>query len=290
MNISLIGAGLMGQALSEHLLAKNQSLTIFNRSPNKTAKLQQQGATIVASAQDALNTSEFCLLMLSDAEAINIVLDTIEPESFKDKFIIQMGTIAPDESQALLKKFEAVGASYLEAPVLGSIPEVKSGTLLLMVGATESQFQQYSTLFHVLGENPIHVGPVGKAAALKLAMNQLIAGLTSSFSLSLAFIQQQGVAVEQFMQVLSASALYAPTFDKKLNKMCADDFANPNFPLKHLLKDIELFIQASQTSGLDSSQLTAIQSTLKRSLKNGDANLDYSALYRAIADITLGHQ
>ena len=290
MKLAVIGTGLMGAAAAQRFYQQGYSVTAWNRSPTRAVEVLPSEIAFEPSLADLSINADVFLLFLADAHAIQQTLLSLPGDILANKTVIQMGTIAPDESQTLLKKFEAVGASYLEAPVLGSIPEVKSGTLLLMVGATESQFQQYSTLFHVLGENPIHVGPVGKAAALKLAMNQLIAGLTSSFSLSLAFIQQQGVAVEQFMQVLSASALYAPTFDKKLNKMCADDFANPNFPLKHLLKDIELFIQASQTSGLDSSQLTAIQSTLKRSLKNGDANLDYSALYRAIADIKLGHQ
>ena len=176
MNISLIGAGLMGQALSEHLLAENQSLTIFNRSPNKTTELQQQGATVVKSAQEALKTSEFCLLMLSDAEAINIVLDTIEPESFKDKLIIQMGTIAPDESRDIAKRITNHHGHYLECPVLGSLPEARTGTLILMAGGSNDDYQTALPLLNLIGKDPQHIGSIGQGSTVKLAMNQLISG------------------------------------------------------------------------------------------------------------------
>jgi len=77
--------------------------------------------------------------------------------------------------------------------VLGSIPEAKNGTLLVMVGATEKQFHQWSNLLAYFGQKPMLIGAVETAAALKLALNQLIASLTSAFGLSLAFLSQQGV-------------------------------------------------------------------------------------------------
>ena len=80
-------------------------------------------------------------------------------------------------------------------------------------------------------------------------MNQLIAGLTSSFSLSLSLIEKEAVDVDQFMEVVRSSALYAPTFDKKLDRMLERDFSNPNFPSKHLSKDTKLFLDVAKQLG-----------------------------------------
>ncbi|WP_231596564.1 hypothetical protein [Synechococcus sp. CBW1108] len=74
-----------------------------------------------------------------------------------------------------------------------------------------------------LGGEPRHLGHVGAALHTKLALNQLIASLTHSFSLALHAVQQAGVEVETFMAILRESALYAPTLDKKLAKELADD-------------------------------------------------------------------
>lgn len=282
MNIALIGAGLMGQALSEQLLAQNCQLTIYNRSPEKVAQLQQQGATLASSAQYALANSDLCLLMLSDAAAINDVLDSIDADSFKDKFIIQMGTIAPDESRAIAQRITQQQGRYLECPVLGSLPEARTGTLILMAAGTKQDYQSALPLLKIIGNDPQYIGEIGQGATVKLAMNQLIAGLTASFSLSLGLIEKEGIDIEQFMGIVRDSALYAPTFDKKLERMVNRDFTKPNFPTKHLAKDVRLFLQVAQSLDLETCALEGIDKLLDKTLEQGLADTDYSAIYSGV--------
>jgi len=282
MKISLIGVGLMGQALSEHLLAQGQQLTLFNRSPDKTVQLEQQGAVIAESAQSAVESSNICLLMLSDASAIISVLGEISPSSFQNKLIIQMGTIAPNESRALAKLITDCGGQYLECPVLGSLPEARSGTLILMAGGSYENYKSALPLLNLIGKEPRHIGDIGQGSTVKLAMNQLIAGLTSSFSLSLALVEKEGVETEQFMGIVRDSALYAPTFDKKLDRMLAQDFTNPNFPTKHLAKDTKLFLDVAKQLGLETCALKGIDKLLDKTLENGLADTDYSAIYSTV--------
>jgi 3-hydroxyisobutyrate dehydrogenase len=283
MNISLIGTGLMGQALGEHLLAEGHTLTIFNRSPEKVTALQQQGASIASSAQEAVKSSEFCLLMLSDANAINTVLDQIDPDTFINKMIIQMGTIAPNESRIIAKRITDNNGHYLECPVLGSLPEARTGTLILMAGGSIDDYQTALPLLKIIGKDPQYIGGIGQGSTIKLSMNQLIAGLTSSFALSLALVEKEGIETEQFMKIVRDSALYAPTFDKKLERMLERDFSNPNFPTKHLAKDTRLFLSVAKQLGLETCALEGIDQLLDKTLAQGLDNTDYSALYSGIS-------
>jgi 3-hydroxyisobutyrate dehydrogenase len=100
--------------------------------------------------------------------------------------------------------------------------------------------------------------------------------------LSLAFLSQQGVDLEKFMTILRQSALYAPTFDKKLTRMLDKNYANPNFPTKHLLKDVNLFLEESEKLDLTTFPLTGVQHLLEKALEMGFAEDDYSALYEAL--------
>lgn len=269
----------MGCPMAERLINANHSVTAYNRTTAKLAPLKQAGAAIVSSPSAAIAASEFVILMLSDAKAIQDVLLSDEARSqLCDRTVIQMGTIAPEESQAIRDQVVAAGGTYLEAPVLGSIPEARSGKLIVMVGAEPEQFEQVRSLLQVLGENPILLGSVGSAAAVKLALNQLIGALTSAFAVSLGLVRRQGVEVEAFMQILRQSALYAPTFDKKLQRMLDRDFTNPNFPTKHLKKDIDLFAQTAERSGLAIDTIEGIQQILKQAINQGLADLDYAAL------------
>jgi 3-hydroxyisobutyrate dehydrogenase len=282
MNVSLIGVGLMGQALSEHLLSSKINLSIFNRSPEKCQALQQKGALITHSAQEVLKASDICLLILSDASAIKTVLDDIEPKYFKDKLIIQMGTIAPEQSRTVAERVRLMQGHYLECPVLGSLPEARTGTLILMAGGDKADYETALPLLQIIGTNPKHIGDIGQGATVKLAMNQLIAGLTASFSLSLALVVKEGIETEQFMSIVRESALYAPTFDKKLERMIERDFSKPNFPTKHLAKDTHLFLSVAEQLGLETCALEGISQLLDKTLAQGLANTDYSALYAAV--------
>jgi len=274
--------GLMGLPMTIKLLDDpNLSVMGYNRTSEKLTALKSYNIPVTSNPKEAIKFADCLILMLTNSSAIEEVILNHQT-NLEGKTIIQMGTISPDESKELKVKVETKKGEYLEAPVLGSIPEVKTGKLLVMVGSTKTQFNQWENLLKNFGETPILIGEVGTASAMKLALNQLIAGLTSTFALSLAMIQQQGVKVEQFMQILRESALYAPTFDKKLSRMCEHNYQNPNFPTKHLLKDINLFLTQAEKMGLNISTLKGIENIVNQAIKKGFAEGDYSALFEGI--------
>jgi len=281
--IAVFGMGLMGLPMTQKLAEANISVMGFNRSAQKLEPLKAQNVPVTTDVKEALDFADCLILMLSDFPAIQEVILSCD-SSFGQKTVIQMGTIAPDESRQLCSEIKARGGDYLEAPVLGSIPQVKQGELLLMVGATPQQFEQWQPLFKNYSPEPSLIGEVGQAAALKLALNQMIAGLTSTFALSLSFLEQQGISVDIFMDILRDSALYAPTFDKKLTRMCDRTYENPNFPTKHLLKDINLFLDATQGKNTNNVTLQAIQTVVQRAIAKGYQDGDYSALIEGIKD------
>lgn len=282
MKIGLIGTGLMGQPMALKLLEAGSSVIVYNRTASKLQPLQEAGAIAADTPESVLQEADCIILMLTDANAIQEMLLGENTSSLKNRTIIQMGTIAPQESKTICNSITKAGGEYLEAPVLGSIPQVKTGELIVMVGSTEAQFQQWLPVLKHYSPQPMHIGVVGTASAMKLALNQLIAGLTSTFALTLGFVKRQGVDVEQFMQVVRESALYAPTFDKKLSRMSDRDFSNPNFPTKHLLKDTDLFLTQAQELGLATDNLEGIKSIIEKAIALGLGDDDYSAIYSAI--------
>lgn len=274
----------MGKPLAQRLLSAQQPVVVYNRTQSKLEALREAGAMVADSPEEAIASSDCIILMLSDAAAIEqVLLSENAKQQLKNRTVIQMGTISPSQSQELQKQVIAAGSEYLEAPVLGSIPEAAAGKLIVMVGATEAQFQTWSNLLQNFGPEPRLIGPVGTAAAVKLALNQLISSLTTAFALSLGFVQNQGVEVESFMEILRQSAIYAPTFDKKLQRMIDRNYANPNFPTKHLLKDTNLFLDAASSVNLNASSLSGVREILEIAQQMGLSNEDYSSLFEAIS-------
>lgn len=283
MKIGFLGTGLMGQPMALRLLQANYEVTAYNRTKSRLDPLEKAGAKIADSATEVIEQSDCVILMLTDAAVIrDLILSETAKSRLDNRTIIQMATIAPKESQSIRNGVVAAGGEYFEAPVLGSIPQVKAGELIVMVGSTKAQFDKYSELLKHYSPEPMYIGEVGKAAAIKLALNQLIPSLISTFSLSLSLVQHLGVDVEQFMEVLRQSAIYAPTFDKKLPRMRDRDFTNPNFPTKHLLKDTNLIIQQATELGLNTSHLQGVKQVIETALSMELDDLDYSAIYNAI--------
>ncbi|MEM8722220.1 MAG: NAD(P)-dependent oxidoreductase [Cyanobacteria bacterium P01_G01_bin.39] len=283
MKLGFLGTGLMGQPMALKLMQANYEMTAYNRTKSKLQPLQEAGAKIVDSATEVIEQADCVILMLTDAPIIrDLILSSTAKPHLVNCTIIQMATIAPGESQAIRDEVVAAGGEYLEAPVLGSIPQVKAGELIVMVGSTKAQFEKYYELLKNYAPEPKYIGEVGTAAAMKLALNQLIPSLISTFSLSLSLIQHLGVDEEKFMEVLRQSVIYAPTFDKKLPRMRDRNFTNPNFPTKHLLKDTNLIIDQAQELGLNTSHLEGVKQIIETALTMGLDDLDYSSIYNAV--------
>lgn len=290
IHYGLLGTGLMGVPLGDRLLGAGYPLTVYNRTVRKTDPLARQGATVAPTPEAVLAAADVIVMMVTDAAAVaELVLGAESRSHLQGKTLVQMGTIGPDQSRNLMDQVTEAGGSYWEAPVLGSIPEARAGNLIVMVGSTPAQFEAGAPLLQCFSPQPHYIGQVGQAMALKLALNQLITGLTSTFALSLAFIQGQGVEVEQFMAIVRDSAVYAPTFDKKLSRMLEQNFSNPNFPTQHLLKDTRLFLDAAQGLGLETAGLAGVEPILERAIALGLGQSDYSALFAALRPPTEPH-
>lgn len=283
MTIALLGTGLLGRAIAERLQSVGHAVTAYNRTTTKALPLQACGVTVVTRPEQAIAQADCVILMLADAAAIHAVLLTpASLTALHGKTVIQMGTIAQAESLALQTEIEQVGGSYCEAPVLGSIAEAQAGTLLVMVGGTGEQFVQWGPLFGSLGLEPRLIGPAGKAASLKLALNQLIAAEISAFALSLGMVQRAGVPVDTFMAILRESTLFAQAFEKKLPRLLMRDYQHPNFSTRHLLKDTELFLKEASGYALTTSSLEGIRPVLERTIAQGLGDSDYSAIFEVL--------
>ncbi|WP_088241758.1 NAD(P)-dependent oxidoreductase [Calothrix rhizosoleniae] len=283
MKVAFLGTGLMGQPMAQRLLAANIPVIAYNRTPEKLEPLKAAGAEIAAKPYQAIRAADCVILMLTNAAAIySVLLSDRSSGSVTGRSIIQMSTITPTESKEIQDAVVAAGGEYIEAPVLGSIPEAKAGELILMVGAYREQYQRHLDLLKNFGPEPVLVGKVGTATALKLAMNQLIASMTTAFALSFGFVQRQGIDIELFMQILRDSALYAPIFDNKLSRMVDGNYTNPNFPIKYMLKDTDFFIEEAKSADLNVRSIEGVKQILEMAMKMSLEYADYSSIFAAI--------
>jgi 3-hydroxyisobutyrate dehydrogenase len=285
MKVAFLGTGLMGLPMVKRLLAANIKVIAYNRTPEKMTPLQAAGAEIVTQPRQAISAADCIILMLSNRAAIyQVLLTDTSSHTLSGRSIIQMGTITPIESQEIRDAVVAAGGEYIEAPVLGSIPEAEIGKLIVMVGAEPEQYQRHRKLLQNFGSEPLLIGPVGVASALTLALNQLIASLATSFALSLAFVQLQEIDVNIFMRILRDSKLYAPAFDQHLVRMLEGNYRQANLPIKQLIKETDLFISEAKSLGLNLSSIEGVRQVLQSAFKMSYPDDDFTSIFPVIRE------
>ena len=279
--IALLGTGLLGEAIGCRLLERGVTLRVWNRTPEKCEPLLERGAVLIDSLNGSAKGCDAVITVLRDGPVSAEVI--AELGDLDAACCIPMGTMGISESRQLELQVQGQQGVYLEAPVLGSKPEALKGKLLVMTGGDASVYQQQLPLLKLLAEEPKWMGPTGRAAASKLALNQLIASLTHGYSLALRLVQASGLEVERFMEVLRPSALYAPTVDKKLERMLSHDFSNPNFSTALLRKDLRLFVHEASLAGVNAEALEGLVELLTCAEGTSLDAGDYSALHALTA-------
>jgi 3-hydroxyisobutyrate dehydrogenase len=164
----------MGAALALRLLGVGRPLTVWNRTPAKTAALAAAGATVAASARELASTSDLVITMLTDAPAIDAAYhgaSGLLAGEVRGKLFVEMSTVRPEVERALAARVRARGAALIDCPVGGTVGPAKEGKLFGFVGGDADDVARAKPVLDQLCRRVEHVGAVGAGASLKLAIN-----------------------------------------------------------------------------------------------------------------------
>ncbi|VVO18400.1 NAD(P)-dependent oxidoreductase [Pseudomonas fluorescens] len=138
INVSVIGAGVLGEALIERLLNCGFSVSAYNRTKHKLEKLILKGVRPIESLDKAFVCEQkIWILCLRDEKSIREVFSCekiIEALKLNKFLIINTSTIGPKGSAKLEGFFKEFNVEYIELPVSGGIEGALSGQLVGYIG------------------------------------------------------------------------------------------------------------------------------------------------------------
>jgi 3-hydroxyisobutyrate dehydrogenase len=164
----------MGAALALRLLGVGRTLTVWNRTPAKTAALAAAGATVAASARELASFSDLVITMLTDAPAIDAAYHGaggLLAGEVRGKLFVDMSTVRPEVERALAARVRARGAALIDCPVGGTVGPARDGKLFGFVGGDADDVARAKPVLDQLCRRVEHVGAVGAGASMKLAIN-----------------------------------------------------------------------------------------------------------------------
>jgi 3-hydroxyisobutyrate dehydrogenase-like beta-hydroxyacid dehydrogenase len=275
--VAVIGLGGMGSRIAGRLLEAGHELTVWNRTREKAAELVERSATLAETPADAARLAEVVITMLADPAALLDVTqgpDGLAAGVSQGSTVIEMSTVGPAAVSQLRSGLpDEVG--LLDAPVLGSLAEVESGTLHVFVGGPPALFEQWEPLLSALG-TPIHVGPLGAGAAAKLVANSTLLGTIGVLGEALALADALGLERSAAFEVLGTTALAAQA-ERRREGIEAGEFP-PRFPLRLAHKDADLIAQAAAETGVDLRITEAAGSWLAEADEASWGDRDYASV------------
>jgi 3-hydroxyisobutyrate dehydrogenase len=174
LRIGIAGTGRMGAAIASRLLQRQHSVTVWNRTREKAQALADAGACVATTPRELATAGEVVISMLTDAEAIDATYrgrDGLLAGEVQGKLFIEMSTVRPQVEKALATSVTAKGAALIECPVGGTVGPAKEGRLFGFVGGAAADVARARPVLDDLCRRVEHVGPVGAAASVKLAIN-----------------------------------------------------------------------------------------------------------------------
>jgi 3-hydroxyisobutyrate dehydrogenase-like beta-hydroxyacid dehydrogenase len=190
--------------------------------------------------------------------------------------VVDSSTISPSASLRIMEGLQERGCEFLDAPVTGSKVAAENGTLIFMVGGTESNIERVEPLLRAMGKQVIHMGDNGKGLAAKLAQNMNIVFIYEGLCESLTLAKKLGVKQEKMFELVQASMIRSGVAEYKQPFILAQDYS-PNFPLRLMHKDIHLMLDAGKENGVDLPGLKKIDEIYEEASGAGLDDMDYAA-------------
>lgn len=240
--IGWIGLGNMGIPMSQRLIGAGYPVTVYNRNRAKEAALKTAGAMTAETPADLISKTDVVFIMVTDDQAIREIFtgdNGLFSAKTSGKLIINMSTISPAISQEFGRLCNEQDNEYLDAPVSGSVKQALDGQLVIMVGGSQTAFDQATPLFRHLGKLSLHLGGHGAGNTAKLAINVLLSFHAQGLAEATLFAQQHGVKTEDFMTIFNNSAM-SNVFGKiKGDAIIAGNYGAA-FSIKNIAKDLRL--------------------------------------------------
>jgi len=253
VKVAFIGIGKMGLPMAGNVLRAGHDLTVFNRTLSRCDPLRDDGATVATAAAEAVREAEVLVTMVADGAAFDAQLEGDEGflAGAPDGLVwLEMSTIGPTAARAFAARAADAGIQMLDAPVSGSVAVAEKAALVAMVGGPVEALERARPVLEAMTKAQFHLGESGAGAAMKLAVNVMIASQTVAISEALVLAEAAGIERADAYEVIAAGALASPFVDYKKAAFLDPDGTPPAFALDLMRKDLKLALEQGEAARL----------------------------------------
>lgn len=273
MRVAILGTGKMGGAMARRLNGAGHELTLWNRTSERAKALGI--GTVATTPAEAVASADIVISMLTDAGAVRTAYlgEGGAAAAAQRQVFVEMSTAGPDVAKDIVPAIERAGAQFVEAPVMGSIPAVEAGTLVVLASGPEAAIEHARPVLEALGEVR-RVGDLGSAARLKLVANSMTAGVSALAAELQAAGTAAGLNEDDVFWVISR---VAPVLNARKAGFVEHRYEPVTFALRDALKDVRMATELYERVGAAAPLTGEVKKLYERAAETA-GDLDMSAI------------
>ena len=275
--VGFVGLGIMGAPMARNLSKAGYELIVHNRSREKAEDLAGEGVAVAQSPAEVAGGSDVVVTMLPGPPEVEAVFGEMLGAARDRALLIDMSTSSPVLARRLAADAREKGVGVLDAPVSGGDVGAIEGTLSIMVGGGEADFERARPLFEVMGGTVTRVGEAGAGQTVK-ACNQIVVALVIE-AVSEALVLGEGAGVEpsKLLDVLSGGLAGNKVMEVKREKLLSRDFPPGGRSRSHF-KDLGIALATARESGVSLPATAVVNEMFGALVARGMGDRDHSAL------------
>jgi len=287
--IAFIGLGHMGGGMAPNLAKAGHEVRAFDLVPEAVQHAAEGGCTPAASAAEAVRDADVVITMLPAARHVRAVFhDDVAPNAKPGALLIDCSTIDVQSAREIGEEMKAKGFDFVDAPVSGGIAAAAAGTLALMVGGTDEQFERAKPFLEPMAKAVIHAGELGAGQAAKICNNMILGATMAATVEGFTLAKKLGLDLQTFFDISSKASGQSWS----MTSYCPVPGVGPETPADHdyeggfaaalMLKDLKLAEEAAQQVGAYTPMGTKAEELYQRFVDAGNGNKDFSGLIEMI--------
>lgn len=282
--LGFVGLGVMGSRMAGHLVAAQNDVVVWNRTPSRDIELVQKGARRANSLEEISEQCEIIFICVSKTEDVTEVMDKLLSVSHKGKLFVDHSTIEPSAAKSLSSK-----CRFLDAPVTGGEKGAIAGTLTVFCGGNQADFDLASIYMKAYSKSAQLVGPSGSGQMMKMANQISVAISVLGMAECLVFCEKAGLDLEQSIELIGGGAGGSWSISNYGPKVVERDWS-PGFAVALQQKDLKYALQSAHELGVSlpgTSMVHQLFAALENAGRSGDAT---PALFEVIESLSGGKE
>jgi 3-hydroxyisobutyrate dehydrogenase-like beta-hydroxyacid dehydrogenase len=284
--LGFIGLGVMGEPMCRNLAVK-QAISVLAYDTQQ-APLDRLSQAIVAakSVGQVMRDADLVFLSLPSGEVVAKICeqaDGLLENCRAGQIVVDLSTSPVELTRELYEKFKEKGVLLIDAPVARTRAAAESGTLSIMVGAQEAEFEQIKPYLSTFATEITLCGPVGSGQVVKILNNMVLFETVAALSEARAIAQKAGVDPKKLFETLALGS--ADSFALRnhgLKAIIPGDFPERAFSVEYAAKDLRYALDLAEQTNVDAAGARNVRRLFELAVARGDGERYHPVISRVL--------